>query len=88
MGIVADLTPTQYKPIRLVIEIKPDETLTIDSITLHSDMDILNEYGHTLGRDHPTPQATSPQLTAFLNWVISNLTTYETLTGLTRYTEE
>lgn len=87
MGIIANLTPVKYKPIRLVVEIRPDETLTIDSITLHSDMEILNEFDAALGRDHPTPQTTVAQKTAFLNWVLSNLTTYETLTGLTRYTE-
>lgn len=88
MGIVANLTPMQYRPIRLVIEIRPDATLTVDSISLHSDMEIMNEFGSALGHDHPTPQTTAAQKTAFLNWVLSNLTTYETLTGLTRYTEE
>lgn len=88
MGIVENLTSTQYKPIRLVVEIKPNAALTTASLTFHTDMAILNDDGEILGKDHPTPQTTTVQETAFLNWILSNLLTYETLTGLTRYTEE
>ena len=85
MSIVTDLTPTQYRPISLFVEIKPDETLTVDSLIFHTDIRILNAAGKQLGDDHPTPQASAAQKTAFLNWVLSNLETYETTTGLARY---
>lgn len=87
MSIVDDLTPKKYKPVRLVVEIRPDVTLTIDSITLHSDVDILNVNDRALGRDHPTPQTTTAQKNAFLTWIQTNLAAYEAATGLTRYTE-
>jgi len=87
MTIVDNLTPTQYKPLRLIIEIRPDATLTADSLTLKSVFDILNAAGAQVGRDHPTPQATAAQKTAFLNWVNSNLATYEAAVGLARHTE-
>lgn len=86
MTIVDNLTPTQYKPLRLIIEIRPDATLTADSLTLKSVFDILNADDLQVGRDHPIPQATAAQKTSFLNWILSNLATYESSIGLTRFT--
>jgi len=88
MSIVEQLTPTQYRPIRLVIEIAPDTTLTTDSISPHADIRILNTDGQQLGIDNPTPQTTQAELSMFLAWVQNNLAAYETATGLGRYTEE
>lgn len=88
MGIVQDLTPTKYDPFRFVVEIKPDAILTIDSLSLHTDIKILNADNQQLGNDHPNPQITTQQKTAFLNWILNNLTIYETNTGLTRHTQQ
>lgn len=87
MSIVDDLTPTQYYPISLIIEIRPDTTLTVDSLTFHTDIRILNSDGVQLGNDHPTPNASAAQKTAFLTWVNNNLAAYEALIGLARHTE-
>ena len=88
MSIIEQLTPTQYLPVRLVVEIRPDTTLTVASLTFHTDIRILNEFDVQIGNDHPTPQVTPAQEAAFLAWVLSNLATYETAVGLTRHTEE
>lgn len=82
MGIVQDLTPTQYAPVRLVVEIRADEVLTVDSLTFRADMRILNAAGQQVWRHSPSPQITAAQRTAFLNWVLTNLTVYE---GNTRW---
>ena len=87
MSIVDQLTPVYYRPVRLVVEIAPDTTLTGDSLTFFSDIRILNENGRQLGDDHPTPQTTPAQIAAFLTWVQSNLAAYEAAVGLERYTE-
>jgi hypothetical protein len=87
MTIVDQLTPVYYRPMHLVVEIVPDETLTEGSLTFFSDIRILNKDGRQLGDDHPTPQTTPAQLAAFLAWIQSNLATYQTAVGLDRYTE-
>lgn len=88
MSIVDKLTPVYYYPISLVVQIRPDETLTTASLSFHTDIRILNADGQPLGTDHPTPQITPQQLSAFLTWVQTNLTAYQTAIGLQRYTEE
>ena len=88
MSIVDQLTPVYYRPVRLVVEIAPDAELTGDSLTFFSDIRILNENGRQLGDDHPAPQTTPAQVTAFLTWIQSNLAAYETAVELERYTEE
>lgn len=88
MTIVDDLTPVYYRPVRIVIEIKPDGTLTAESLSYYTDVRILNINGQQLGTDHPKPQTTSQQDTAFLSWLLNNLSTYESLIGLTRFIEE
>ena len=88
MSVVDRLTPLQYYPISLLVQIRPDATLTAASLTFHTDIRILNAAGHQLGDDHPTPQTTPAQVTAFLNWIQTNLAAYETAVGLERYTEE
>ena len=87
MTVVDKLTPKFYKPVRLVVEIRPDEELTEDSLTFFSDIRILNVDGRQLGDDHPAPVTTPAQLAAFLAWIQSNLSTYQTAIGLERYTE-
>jgi len=87
MTIVDKLTPVYYRPVCLVVEIAPDEELTEDSLTFFSDIRILNIDGRQLGDDHPVPQTTPAQLAAFLAWIQSNLSTYQTAIGLERYTE-
>ena len=87
MTIVNQLTPKYYRPVRLVVEIAPDATLTEDSLTFFSDIRILNTDGRQLGDDHPAPVTTPAQLAAFLAWIQSNLSTYQTAIGLERYTE-
>lgn len=87
MTIVDDLTPITYKPVRIVIEIRPDETLTNDSLSFFTDVKILNANGNVLGTDHPTPNTNETQTTAFRTWLENNLAAYETLIGLSRYTE-
>lgn len=87
MSIVDKLTPTQYYPVSLLVQIRPDATLTTASLTFLTDICILNADGQQLGDDHPTPQTTPTQVTAFLNWILSNLATYETAVGLERYTK-
>jgi len=87
MSIVTDLTPTQYYPVRLVVEIKPDVILTAASLSFHTDLQILNADGAQVGNDHPTPPTTAAQRTAFLTWVQNCLAAYEAAVGLTRYTE-
>lgn len=87
MTIVDQLTPASYYPVRLVVEIRPDAILTASSLTFHSDIRILNANGQQLGNDHPQPQTTAQQLAAFLAWIQSNLTTYQTAIGLPRFTE-
>ena len=88
MSIVDRLTPTQYYPISLLVQIRPDATLTTDSLTFHTDIRVLNADGRQLGDDHPAPQTTPAQATAFLNWILSNLAAYETAVGLERHMEE
>ena len=88
MSVVDKLTPSQYYPISLLVQIRPDATLTAASLTFHTDIRILNADGQQLGDDHPVPQTTPAQVTAFLNWILDNLATYETAVGLDRYTEE
>lgn len=78
MAIADKLTPTEYGNARLVIHIANDATLTTGSIDLHADIDIFNADGERIAVDNPTPQATTPQLTAFLSWVQSNFAVYET----------
>lgn len=74
--------------IRLVIEIAPDQELTADSLSFHTDIRILNADNQQIGSDHPTPQTTTAQKNAFLTWVLNNLAAYESAIGLIRYTEE
>lgn len=87
MSIVQELTPVFYSPMRLVIEIAPDAILTEDSLRFFSDIGILNESGELLDIDHPMPQTTPAQITAFLAWVQANLTAYENTIGLERHVE-
>lgn len=87
MTIVDELTPTQYHPIRFVVEVAPDTTLTVESLSVHTDVHILSVDDQQLGNDHPMPQATEAQMTAFLTWIQDNLSLYEAAVGLTRYTE-
>lgn len=82
MGIVADLTPTQYKLLRFAVQRDGE-----GGIELHADVAVYNAAGQQVGDDHPTPQATTAQLSAFLTWINSNLETYETATGLTPLVE-
>ena len=87
MSIVDQLMPVYYRPVRLVIEIAPDETLTADSLAFYTDIRILNADGRQLGDDHPVPQTTPAQIEAFLAWAQNNLALYENAIGLERYTE-
>ena len=88
MSIVDQLIPEFYEPKRIVIEIRPDAILTTESLSLFTDVRILNADGRQLATDHPTPQATQQQLEAFLSWIESNLAAYENNVGLTRWTTE
>jgi len=78
MTIVDDLTPTQYRLVRFAVQRDSD-----GGLVLSSDIHVYNAAGRQVGDDHPTPQATSAQLEAFLAWIVSNLATYESTTGLT-----
>ena len=80
MTIVDELTPTQYWPLEFSVRLNDDNTLS-----LHSNLAVYNVYDEEIGRDHPTPQATQAELDAFKAWALRNLTTYENVTGLTRY---
>lgn len=84
MTIVDKYAITQYGNIRLTVQINGDETLTVDSIELHADIDVFNAAGQRIDTDNPTPQATTAQLEAFLAWINYNLSLYEAATGLER----
>ena len=83
MTIVDELTPTQYKLMRFAVQRDSEGALV-----LSSDITVYNVAGQQVGDDHPAPQATSAQLSAFADWINSNLATYETVTGLTPLPEE
>jgi hypothetical protein len=78
MGFVEDLTPTQYRLRRLVIQQKDD-----GSVTATFDVQLLNADGKATSTGETTVTLTSAQVDTLTAFVDNKRAAFEAATGLT-----
>lgn len=79
MGIVADLTPTQYELIRIGLQREETEVVAI------ADMWIYNADGRRLTTHDPSTTLTQNEKQVLAGFVNRNLAAFEAASGLTKY---
>jgi len=81
MGIVQDLTPTQYSLIRIGLQQDGSDVIAI------GDMQIRNAAGQVIAHHAAVTELTPNEKQALIAFAARELAIFESLTGLTRYVE-